>query len=290
MNKHLLISILLLFFCNSAVKAQLAAHAGNDTSRCASTTGTINPRLGGTPAATGGMPPYTYQWHVLPGLVPNAHLDNGNIANPLVIQDAGNTVDSLDYVLIVTDNNNTIARDTVRVYFSHFMCTTGECVKFKEVADTVRLGLNCFVRLTPARIAWSPAQYLSSDTTPAPSSWTPTSQSYTAKITDRYGCSVYSSCSVVVSNTGIGSTVNNKTALLIAPNPVTHESSFVIDPSYLNGVLSITYLDGKLVYNKRVTRLHTSFREVFPLGQPGICFYKLSKPGLPTITGKFRVD
>jgi hypothetical protein len=291
MHKKILILSLFLLVCLSKTDAQLIANAGSNVTRCSSLSpAQVNPQLGGAPTATGGRPPYTYQWRKLPDLVYGAYLDNGSVANPTVSQDPGYSVDSLDYELIVTDDLNEMARDTVRVYFSHFTCTTGECIKFKNAADTVQLGLTCFARFQPSTYSWTPTQYLSATNVASPKSWTPVSQVYTAAITDSKGCIVYSSCAVQVGNTGIGNTVKNNAALLISPNPATAESQFIIDQAYLQGELLITSIDGKSVCKKKITSLITAVKEVLLEWQPGICFYKLSKPGMPVVTGKFLID
>ena len=78
----------------------LSADAGADRTitPAASTT------LGGSPAATGGIPPLAYQWS------PATGLNNANVANPIA-----QVTSTTTYMLTVTDGYNTIATDEVTV-------------------------------------------------------------------------------------------------------------------------------------------------------------------------------
>ena len=60
--------------------------------------------LGDTPAASGGMEPYSYQW------LPETDLDDASSANPVYSGDQ-----SQSYTLIVTDNRGCTAMDTINI-------------------------------------------------------------------------------------------------------------------------------------------------------------------------------
>ncbi len=66
--------------------------------------------IGGNPTASGGQSPYSYSWN------PNNTLDSSSIANPF-----SNVVDTTTYTVVVTDNNNCTATDSVIV--SPITCT-----------------------------------------------------------------------------------------------------------------------------------------------------------------------
>lgn len=83
---------------------ELIASAGNSVSYC--TQGSA--LLGGTPAATGGVNPYTYLW------LPQDSLDNPTASNPLATP-AITTV----YTLTVTDGNSCLANSSVLVTVYH---------------------------------------------------------------------------------------------------------------------------------------------------------------------------
>ena len=79
----------------------LVARAGNDATLAC---GTGSVQIGGSPAATGGIVPYTYLW------TPATGLSNANVAKPLASPTTTTT-----YVLTVIDSIGTIAKDTVLV-------------------------------------------------------------------------------------------------------------------------------------------------------------------------------
>lgn len=75
---------------NITQPSKLIANAGNDTTIIQGNYVV----LGGTPAATGGMPNYTYFW------TPSTGLNSASIANP-----TATPTDSTLYILFVTDSN-----------------------------------------------------------------------------------------------------------------------------------------------------------------------------------------
>lgn len=87
---------------------QLFADAGVDTSLA--TMGTYI--LGGTTAVTGGTPPYQFQWS------PGTYLDYDTVANPVFTHDG--TYPYVEFVLIVTDDRNCRATDSVMITLLYF--------------------------------------------------------------------------------------------------------------------------------------------------------------------------
>ncbi len=64
--------------------------------------------LGGSPTATGGTPPYAYQWSCDQ---PSCNITNSTDASPTVIPDFRETI----YTVVVTDGNSCVASDSVLV-------------------------------------------------------------------------------------------------------------------------------------------------------------------------------
>ncbi len=97
--KKFLLPLLLVCFI-STLKAQVIANAGADVTKC--TTDTVT--LGGSPTASGGTGPYTYQW------LPATNLINATGANPVA-----NPFQTTTYQLVVTDNLGATDTDEVVV-------------------------------------------------------------------------------------------------------------------------------------------------------------------------------
>lgn len=91
----------LMLFATGAI-AQVVANAGPSRNICPGRTITI----GGSPAATGGTPPYSYSWQ------PSAYLSSTSAPNPT----ASNIIGYIEYTLTVTDKNGNTASSTAIFY------------------------------------------------------------------------------------------------------------------------------------------------------------------------------
>lgn len=141
-----LTACILLFMVSTTTYAQLTANAGSPKTVCAGDSVT----LGGSPTATGGTPPYTYQW------TPGATINNPASANPraqvnattmfqLTVIDANNTR-AFDSVLMTVDNVNTVtAGPNVSICYYDDSATIG--LPSNPAADTYLwtppTGLSC---------------------------------------------------------------------------------------------------------------------------------------------------
>ena len=81
------------------------ANAGADRNICSSVNSTV--RLGGSPTAACGQPPYRYRW------VPAVGLDSDTSANPML--HLNHVIDSQKYILTVTDAVGTSSVDSVQI-------------------------------------------------------------------------------------------------------------------------------------------------------------------------------
>ena len=284
MKKTLLAISCLLFALLEKAEAQLMAHAGADSVWCTFGPNPPAPGVGGDPSAMGGTAPYTYQWNALNAAT--TYFISNTVANPVFSGQPPLGVDSVDYELVVTDATNAVARDTVRIFISHFICTLGECMRMKGVNDTVVLGTTCFAKLLPATYEWSPTQYINSSTDPAPKSWTPVDQAYNAIITDRKGCKATSHCAVMITGVGVPQHNNSKTGFSIAPNPVTRESIITLSDDYINGELTVYAADGRLIKKAVLSSKTTPLSDVANLNASGIYFYQFTKAGFTPVLGK----
>lgn len=279
--------VLLLCCCvfATAGHAQLRAHAGQDTFWCLglNPTATNGPILGAAPSATGGIPPYWYQWTIAePGYLPSDYLSADTAANPQVIKAAPFApvrVDSLHFVLRVTDNTNaSYDYDTVVVYFSRIICITAECITEKDAEDSFGLSASCMGLLPPISYRWTPSAYLSSDAVANPITWTPVTQTYNLTITDRGGCSYPAgSCTIFVHAASVAAVAAEPDELMIAPNPLTRESMLRAGPAWRGALLEVFAPDGRLVARQRVSQSPTPIGSLLP--QPGIYFYRIATEG-----------
>lgn len=150
-------------------------NAGTDKSLCyGSGTG-----LGGTPTASGGAPPYQYVW------LPANGLDNASIANPI----ASPTVNTT-YMLIVTDANNCVVRDTVVItMFSRATISAG-ADKSVCIGSSVAIGgaPTAAGVSAPFTYLWSPATGLNSATNANPTASPTVTTDYLITVTDANGC------------------------------------------------------------------------------------------------------
>lgn len=95
------LSLILILLATIRGFAQLAADAGNDRTVCPG----ASEIFGGSPTASGGLPPYTYSWKPTTGLI------NSNTANPTVTPTS-----SITYTVTVKDDTGAVQTDIVKVY------------------------------------------------------------------------------------------------------------------------------------------------------------------------------
>ena len=117
MHKYF-IYIISFFVFNNHIIAQLTAHAGINKSVCINSTFT----LGSSPSASGGSPPYTYQWQ------PGDFLNSTTVANPV----ASSFSYYVQYTLTVTDKDTNTAVSLVffdvdKIYTFNAGIDTGYC-------------------------------------------------------------------------------------------------------------------------------------------------------------------
>ena len=145
--------LVLLCFITTQASAQLIADAGRDSIECIPSAGYM---LGGNPTASGGVPPYSYDWQ------PAQYLYGPTTATPAITNPVYS--DSMFY-LKVTDANNDVAYDTVEVHALDLICLAISCTKQKTDMDTVVLdGRICKSGRSYVGYRWSPGNYLSDST------------------------------------------------------------------------------------------------------------------------------
>lgn len=153
------------------VSSGLAANAGVDKAISVGGSTTI----GGSPAATGGIAPYTYSWSPLDSL------DDATVANP-----TANPTTSTTYILTVTDAVGCTDIDTMQVLVSllpiaHAGPDTAICAGSSVViggSPTASAGTS------PYTYSWSPSTGLSNATIANPSAAPTSTTTYIVTVTD----------------------------------------------------------------------------------------------------------
>ena len=159
-----------LLVCTS-LSAQLTADAGTDFTVCPPSESRV---LGGSPSATGGVPPYVYQWQ------PSTGLSSTSAPNPTVTANS-----NIQYTLTVTDAILDISVDYVTIFLDSILKydagrDTGLCV---GNTSGVQIGNPLNASATSYSFSWQLATTLNSSVVPNPIA-TPTSITiYTLTVT-----------------------------------------------------------------------------------------------------------
>lgn len=150
--------------------AEVLADAGPDTLVCRGVPVGI-----GRPAS-GGTPPYTYEW------TPATGLTGSNVATPLALPDTSTT-----YVLRVTDSNGCEAVDSVRVNVSWVELDAGPDATVCP-GETVTIGGIARWTHSPVTYAWTPTTGLDNPSSPRPNARPPRDMMYIVTATNARGC------------------------------------------------------------------------------------------------------
>lgn len=129
------------------VNAQFNCNAGNDFTFCPESTY----QLGGNPAASGGVAPYTYSW------IPSTGLNNDTIPNPIL-----SSYNNPYYILIVKDNIGETCRDTIYITRSNIDTYSAGTDIFicKGTGSVITLGATTNSTCALCTFSWLPTTYL----------------------------------------------------------------------------------------------------------------------------------
>lgn len=121
--------------------------------------------LGGTPTATGGVPPYTYQWQ------PVSNFSNPTASNPSITVSVTTT-----FTVTVTGSNGETKKDTVTIRIYNYSINAGADTTIKK-GQTITLHGQAN---GASQIGWVPdAAYIYNQHTLTPNVFPPTSLTYT---------------------------------------------------------------------------------------------------------------
>jgi gliding motility-associated-like protein len=173
MQRHLY-SIIFFLVIKLAAAQNPVANAGPDFTVCPGGTGV----LGSSVPASGGTPPYTYQWAPVTGLSCNT------CPNPTVTVNTQTT-----YTLTVRDATNKLGSDVVTVYVSSVMIygPGKDSTYCYGTASNIVLGSPSNSASAGATFTWTPAAGLNNANSPNPVANPVTSTIYTLTVT-KSGC------------------------------------------------------------------------------------------------------
>jgi hypothetical protein len=164
------------------------AIAGSNTSICSSESIVL-----GTPA-TGGTPPYRYQWS------PSGNLNASDIATPTASPQKATT-----YVLTVTDANGCTAVDSVTVNIKPSPVVSVQSQSFCKDFGPVTIGAQATGGSGLYTYTWSPASGLSATDVAQPVANPNTTTTYQVRVTDANGCETVASVTVTVNTAPVAS-------------------------------------------------------------------------------------
>jgi hypothetical protein len=270
MKIHIYITVLLFMGVVFQAMTQLKADAGQDIVVCVNLDGNVESRaIGGTPAATGGIEPYSYYWEAeyirtignyFDRISAADFLSDTTAANPLVILAEGDTI---HFRLTVTDATGAIAIDSSTVYFSRFFTHAGYQELTINQGDSVYLSgmTNVAGGIAPYEYLWRPNHGLSDST--SLSFWAKPFESiaYYLTLTDSAGCTATGAPSyyVFVQHASVNEQSENP-AIKIFPNPAVDLVNVEIN-NPISGRLTLGISDnsGRLLYEKETDDHYVEF-------------------------------
>ena len=149
LNRYIL--VVLFAFASVCCRAQLTANAGNDKTICP---GASTP-LGGTPTASGGLPPYHYSWAPATGLM------GSTTANPTASPTSNTT-----YTVTVTDDTGAVRSSVATVFIN--VVGSISAGRDTSICENASASIGSSSNVGGISYSWSPGATLSDSTSPTP--------------------------------------------------------------------------------------------------------------------------
>lgn len=259
MKKYYTVFIMLVLLTAGNSFAQLTADAGPNIVACVGINGVFDSTcIGGSPSATGGVPPYTYTWearytyqgtYLTFTYFASDFLNDTTLANPTVKYPGGQNI---VFRLTVTDAMGATSTDSMRVRFSLFMFTLDYYDYTLNAGDSAYfwIGANVSGGLSPQQYLWRPNHGLIDSTSIC--FWAKPEHfvAYYLTITDSAGCKITGApfYYVNVIYQGIKQPAGQTELVEIGPNPAKDFIVVKISPE-LHGEFTLRLFDtdGKLV-------------------------------------------
>ena len=286
----LITGILLITLTSSECLAQLVAEAGKDTALCTDSPNSLT--IGGNPTAMGGTPPYQYTWYgsyQYAGRTFSASfmLEDTTVANPVFRK--GAISDSIILYVLVKDQDEEAAMDSILIRLSQYLICLGECRHDITEGDSVQIGPCCITGgIPPIQYQWDLSESLSDTSIQFPWAKPTESTSYTVTITDSIGCQAKTSSFVNVIPLSVND-LSAKKDILIYPNP----SGKVLNiqfklESYYNTSFRIFDFSGKTVIDINVydPEISLNMNDI----TPGLYLYQWDSKDKELASGKIIIE
>ncbi len=287
-----------LFFCFfvSKMNAQLVVDAGEDKKVCIRTYGVQDTyRLGATPTIRGGVAPYRVEWStdfVRSGryrIYASRMLTDTTTTNPMIrmgLSDLDN-LSEVVFRLKVTDANQNVSTDSVRVQFSRFSYLLGYCVRNIQAGDSAIVTPTVGGGIPPLTYIWSPNYNITATNVPSPSVFPRQYTQYSAALKDVAGCVSDFNLSCIFYVNGTATTdLTNTYSVSIAPNPIVSTSQLTInDDSNQEKSLTIFNSVGQSIYSQKMTSNQVNIGKL--IAANGVYFYQIANHEKVLASGKF---
>ena len=255
MLRKLLFSSLALLGLSQFSIAQCIADAGPDKHWCGALSNTNMPILGGTPSASGGQGPYTYEWSIKPITIsPNTtfftslFLDDTTASNPQMIDFWGN---DMTFFLKITDANNISCFDSVKVTSSNIAQHVDKYWITINAGDSIQLkDPNVWSMFPIDSVLWRPNHGLTDSNATRP--WAKPSHdiAYYSTIWDSAGCTVTGHPFLFIHVNTIDLLENRPTKIEIYPTLICNNLHINFQKNPQNTEVKIINISGETVLSE----------------------------------------
>jgi hypothetical protein len=291
-KKPIIISIILLLVVSSASNGQapLNADSGVDTNYCIYNDTIV---LGGSPTASGGIEPYTYNWFMYSKTTGNvmsilSNLGESHEANPVIspYEFLGRNINDMVKVKVtVTDGSYSIVSDSSIIGIS--------CIKYMHLMlcgriihnDSVQLALcNIYQGIEPFSFHWTPEKDISNPYIENPMVKPDTITYYSVEVTDNIGCSAEDGILVYVDKETNIENWNINSEHIKFQNPIKEGDMIYFNDDLIGSSLILSTINGVVLYQKIIESNNLNIGDI--IRSKGVFLYMVITSTNKRFTGK----